>query len=264
MQWTRRSWPIVLAAAALLFAATTASGQGRQNPFTSAADTAEGERLFQRNCVLCHGGNGTGGRGPDLTRGFFRRGNSDEQLFEIVQDGLPEAGMPWQGLSDKKSWQVIAYVRSLSARNRGSVPGDPETGRELFYGLGNCGSCHMVNGTGSRQGPDLSWIGWRRAPDYLRAALLDPNDDVDPRWWRGTIVTSDGRQIEGYLIDEDQFSVRLLDEYDNLHALGKQDLSQFERTKTSKMLIYGDVFNDEQLTDIVAFLAGLWGGESDR
>ena len=263
MKPSKRSLFILLCAGiVLLLAPITAAGQATQNPFTSRADVAEGERLFQKNCVLCHGGDGTGGRGPDLTRGFYRRGNSDAQLFQIVQGGLSQAGMPWLGFSDRNSWQVIAYVRSLGARGGQQVPGDPDRGHQIFFGSGDCGTCHMVNGDGGRQGPDLSWVGWARAPDYLREAILDPNADVDPRWWTGQVVTADGTEIEGYLVDEDQFTVRMMDGNDTLHAFVKADLDLFLRMKTSAMPRAN--LSEEELTDLVAFLAGLRGGGTDQ
>ena len=258
-----RFFSIFLCGTVLLLpaAATTAAGQATQNPYTSRADVAEGERLFQRNCVLCHGGDGTGGRGPDLTRGFYRRGNSDQQLFAVIQNGLLGTGMPWTGLGDKNTWQVVSYMRALSARGGAEIPGDPVAGREIFFGAGVCTTCHMVNGEGGRQGPDLSWVGWARAPDYLREAILNPGIDVDPRWWTGVATTADGTQVEGYLVDDDLFTVRMLDANDNLHAFVKADLSSFERKKDSAMPRAN--LSDEELTDVVAFLAGLTGG-TDR
>ncbi len=259
----RRALPLCLGA--LVWALVLVSGDAvsaGQNQFTSRANVAAGQRLFQRNCVLCHGGNATGGRGPDLTRGFFRRGNSDEQLFDIVQGGLADAGMPWLGLNDRNTWQVISYLRSLNAAGGGDVPGDAEAGRALFFDQANCSTCHMVNGRGGRQGPDLSWIGWAHAPEYLRQALLEPNTDVDPRWWTGVLLTEDGRQIEGYLVSDDQFAVRVIDENDNLYAFAKSELRGFERRKATTMP-RADL-SDDELDNIIAFLAGLRGQESDR
>lgn len=251
MQWIMRSLPAFLTApAAVLLTALTVAAQ---------TDVAEGQRIFQRNCALCHGGDATGGRGPDLSRGFFRNATTDDQLVEIVQDGIEGTGMPWTGLSDRKASQVVAFIRSLSAR-AAPILGDPENGKALFFGTGTCSTCHMVNGKGGLQGPDLSWVGWRRAPDFLRTAMLDPSAAVEPRWWTAQAVTTSGSQIGGILVDEDQFTVRLLDQNDELHALRKRDLERFERTKTSKMPMFGGVLSDEQIDDIVAYLAGLRGG----
>ena len=247
----------------LLLTALPATAQVPDNPLASRADVAEGERLFLKNCALCHGGDATGGRGPDLTRGFFRNATSDDQLLAVIQDGISGTDMPWMGLSDRKAGQLVAFIRSLSSIS-GPIQGDPQNGRELFFGSATCSTCHMVNGEGSRQGPDLSWVGWRRAPDYLRAALLDPNADVEPRWWTAQATTVSGEKIGGILVDEDQFTIRVLDANDDLHALAKSDLEEFEREKGSRMPSFLGVLSEEDLDDVVAYLAGLRGGESDR
>jgi putative heme-binding domain-containing protein len=241
----------------LLLTALPAASQVLANP--SNTEIAEGGRLFLKNCALCHGGDATGGRGPDLTRGFFRHATSDDQLLGVVQNGILGTGMPWTGLSDRKAGQLVAFIRSLSG-GHGPVPGDPQKGRELFRGAGTCTTCHSVNGEGSRQGPDLSWVGWRRAPDYLRTALLDPNADVDPRWWTAQVTTVGGDAVGGILVDEDQFMVRLLDVNDDLHSLAKSELVEFERGKASKMPSFLGVLSEPDLDDIVAYLAGLRGG----
>lgn len=247
---------------ALLLAVQAAAAQTSDNPFSSSTDVAEGQRVFLKNCALCHGGDATGGRGPDLSRGLFRNASTDERLKDIVQGGIPGTGMPWTGLSDRKAWQVVAFLRSLSGREV-VLPGSAARGRTLFFGSATCSTCHMVNGEGSRQGPDLTWVGWRRAPDYLRAAVLDPSADVEPRWWTAEAVTTSGTRISGILVDEDQFTVRLMDGQDRLHALAKRDLVQFERIKASKMPSFERVLAQEDLDDILAYLTGLRGGGSN-
>jgi putative heme-binding domain-containing protein len=252
MQRTTRSFvALALASSATLLVVSPAIGQ-------STVD--DGRQIFERNCAICHGGDATGGRGPDLSRGMFRHATTDAQLTDIVQNGIEGTGMPWTGLSDQKASQVVAFIRSLSA-NRPSLPGDPENGRALFFGSGTCSTCHMVNGRGGRQGPDLSWIGWQRAPDFLRQSILDPSADVDPRWWTARAVTRSGAQIAGVLVDEDQFAVRILDGQDELHAVAKYDLESLERSKLSKMPTLGEILGEGQLDDLVAYLAGLRGGD---
>ena len=264
MQWVQRSLRAVVGAfAAALLTGLAATAQPSENPFAGAADIAEGRRIFLGNCALCHGGDATGGRGPDLSRGFFRRATTDARMFDIVQDGILGTGMPGTGLSQRKAWRVVAFIRSLSG-GEVELPGDPARGRELFFGTGTCGTSHMVRGQGGRQGPDLSWIGWQRAPDFLRSALLDPSEDVDPRWWTAVVVTESGARVGGVLVDEDQFTLRLLDGNDRLHSLAKRDLQSLERTKTSTMPSFRGVLSDEELDHVLSYLAGLRAGETDR
>src|SRR5450432_4222359 len=55
--------------------------------------TAPGQAEFERNCGICHGGDGMGGEmGPGIAN---RMANiSDQQLATILHDGRPERGMP--------------------------------------------------------------------------------------------------------------------------------------------------------------------------
>jgi putative heme-binding domain-containing protein len=230
-----------------------------QNPHGAASDIAAGEQLFLGNCSSCHGGNATGGRGPNLRRRPYRNGNDDAQVFAIIQNGLP--GMPWNGLADRSVWQIVAYLRSLSPAEV-EVAGDPAQGRDLFYGRADCALCHMVNGAGGRQGPDLSWVGWRLAPEALRVALLEPGAEVEPRWWRASASTTAGYEFEGYIIDEDQFTIRLLDGNDALRAFNKHDLARLDKQRGSLMPAFGDLLTANELTDVIAYLAGLTGTES--
>jgi putative heme-binding domain-containing protein len=167
--------------------------------------------------------------------------------------------MPGTGLSEIKASQVTAYIRSLGGGDV-DLPGNADRGRELFFGTGTCNTCHMIYGEGSRQGPDLSWIGWQRAPANLRESILDANAELDPRWWSAEVVTKTGTRVSGVLVDEDQFAVRILDERDALHSLRKRDLERFDRIKISKMPSFTGTLSDEDLDDIVVYLAGLRGG----
>src|SRR5947207_11381010 len=50
--------------------------------------------------------------------------------------------------------------------------GDPAVGKALFEHA-ECLTCHTGGRRGAKRGPDLSWIGMRRAPDSLRRSLID-------------------------------------------------------------------------------------------
>jgi hypothetical protein len=55
------------------------------NPHTTPEDVAAGGRIYRSHCIECHGRDGTGGRGPDITRGDLRYGISYAALD--VHDG---------------------------------------------------------------------------------------------------------------------------------------------------------------------------------
>ena len=231
-----------------------------ENPFTSAADLAAGKRMFRSQCTVCHGRSGRGDLGPDLTRGVLRHAPSDAALFRVIRRGLPGTDMPGLYQGEQVLWQLVAFVRSLSAAGEPvEVAGDPTAGRRIFHEQEDCSQCHGVEGRGTRGVPALGEIGWQRAPSHLRASLVDPDADVDPRWWGVRLTDADGETVTGWRLNEDRYSVRLLDTDDNLRSFEKDDLREFERLETSMMASYEDLLSDQELDDLVAYLYSLRG-----
>jgi len=243
-----------------LAGASALAGQqaAMENPYTSVEDIAAGEKTFRSYCTVCHGRTGQGDKGPDLTLGAFRNATSDAAMFTVIRYGIPGTDMPRHYMADAGIWQVAAYVRTLSAGgSTAEVAGDPAAGARIFHEQENCSQCHAVDGQGERRAPDLTDVGWRRAPDYLRASLVDPNAEVPPRWWSLRLVDGDGTTVTGWRLNEDTYSVRLLDANDNLRAFEKRDLRELERIETSPMMSYEDMLSEQELDDLVAYLYSL-------
>lgn len=92
----------------------------------NAYGIAEGQRLYSWfNCVGCHS-HGGGGMGPPLMDEAWIYGGSSPEIFASILQGR-ENGMPSfrDRLTDQQAWQLVAYVRSMSAR----VPLDARPGR---------------------------------------------------------------------------------------------------------------------------------------
>lgn len=252
-----RSWaPIILSG--LCVAALAAQDPEIRNPKTSPDDVAAGSRIYRSHCAECHSLTGEGGRGPDLTRGDFRHGSSDAALLRNIMRGIPGTEMPGIYMQDHQVWQVVAFVRSLSARP--ALPqtrGDPAAGEKLFRGKGGCAICHMINGSGGRQGPDLSDVGGRRSLDHLRTSLTDPNREVRRAWWFHAVTTTAGGKISGFRLNEDTYSIQMLDSSSNLRSLLKSDLAGVDVSRESTMPAYGGTLSDADLDDLVAYLASL-------
>ena len=114
----------------------------------------------------------------------------------------------------------------------------------------------MVNGEGGRQGPDLSRVGERRDPDELATDLTDPHEDVAPRWWTVTVTRPDGSVVEGLRMNEDTFTVRVIDQDENLWSFAKRDIS-YERNQDSTMPSYAQTLTASERDDLVAYLFSL-------
>jgi len=246
----------------LTFWGARADAQETENPFTGPVDVRIGERLFEAQCSNCHGLAGTGNPeagGPDLTTGRFRTASTDAGLFRVVREGIPGTSMIGikRNSSDQAVWQVVTYLESLNpADSLDNLPGSATAGRQLFEGKGNCGRCHIVNGSGGRLGPDLSQVGERRPQTDLRSDLTDPNAEVDPRWWTLTVTQEDGSVVQGLRMHEDSFSLRLMDEQEGLRSFSKSQIRSFERDKNSTMPAYRSLTATEQ-DDLITYLLNL-------
>jgi cytochrome c oxidase cbb3-type subunit 3 len=98
------------------------------NPYASSdAAVEEGRFLYIRmNCAYCHGFDGTGGMGPDLTDNQWRYGASDVDVFNTIFRGRAQ-GMPAWGpvLTEDQIWKLVAYVRSLGGTTASRYAGSP-------------------------------------------------------------------------------------------------------------------------------------------
>ena len=125
-------------AALLTFALAVASaGRSLRAQHETAADIQDGGRVFQNNCANCHGPDGDGIAGIDLGRGQFRRPMTDQDLVQIIRNGIPGTPMPASNFSEEQASHVVAYLRAEAAARRStSAGGDAARGRALFEGKG--------------------------------------------------------------------------------------------------------------------------------
>jgi mono/diheme cytochrome c family protein len=182
----------------LFFLALFAMAQER-NPFRSDLAAAEaGRQTFLGACSACHGANGEGGQGPNLVTGRRIGRLSDRQLFHSIKDGLPGTDMPPFRLPDEKVWQLVSYVRSMSAPAvTMRLPGDANRGAAIFSGKGGCAGCHRLRGVGGALGPDLTNIGALRTVHLLRQAVVEPNARIESGFQSITCVDANGTEIRG-------------------------------------------------------------------
>ena len=137
--------------------------------------------------------------------------------------------------------------------------GNETSGASIFAGKGACQTCHRVQGTGSRLGPDLTDVGLTRTPAQLEESLLDPAAEILPenRFYR--VVPRDGTSITGKLLNLDTFQVLLLDPKERLRGFQKSDLREHGFIDGTKMPSYGKTLSRQELADVIAYLATLKG-----
>jgi putative heme-binding domain-containing protein len=229
-------------------------------PPYAPADIAYGAKLYDAQCTTCHGANGDGVGGVDLRSGRFRNAVTDQDLRRVITGGIPGTGMLAFRFDAAELDGIVAYLRNMNSFDRSSVtPGDPVRGRVLFEGRGGCMTCHRVDGRGARVAPDLSDIGAVRSASILQRSLVDPNSQMMPINRPVRAVTRDGQVITGRRLNEDTYTVQLLDDRERLVSLSKADLREFTISTSSPMPSFRETFKSNELADLLAYLLSLKG-----
>lgn len=99
-----------------------------RNPMSEMVMTAKnrnpmvvlsGKELFLANCTPCHGPNGGGLIGPNLTDDYWLHGSTPEALLITIGNGVPERGMKsWKfDFTPRQVGLLAAYVQALRGSN---------------------------------------------------------------------------------------------------------------------------------------------------
>lgn len=224
------------------------------------ADIQFGAKIFGEQCTVCHGGTGDGVAGVDLRANRFKRSTTDGDLRRVISEGVQGTSMPSFKFDGPELTAVIAYLRNMRTFDaKSSLIGDEAKGKVVFEGKGQCGTCHRVNGKGPRVAPDLSDIGTLRTPDALMKAVLDPESEIrhSNRYVRA--VTRDGKVINGRRLNEDTYTVQVIDENEKLVSLIKANLREYGLVRRTPMPAYRDKLSSNEMADLLAYLLSLKG-----
>lgn len=98
---------------------------------TDPIEITEGKNIYITNCATCHGKEGQGGAGPNLTDDYWLHGGGIKNIFKTIKYGVPQKGMiAWETqLSPKQIQQVASYILTLKGTN---PPGAKEPQGELW------------------------------------------------------------------------------------------------------------------------------------
>lgn len=229
-----------------------------KHPFVGDPAAIEaGRALFAGGCAACHGAEGQGGRGPNLRERIYWHPVDEETLYRVIQKGVPGGGMPAAQLSEDQTWQVVAFVRSLTAPAIESpAPGNPGAGEALFWGKGGCGECHSIRGRGGKLGPDLTNAGATRPLPQLRQDILDPDASGVNGYKSVSVVLRSGATLAGVARNRTNYSLELQEANGSLHLLSMSEIQEIKLSKGSPMpKDYAQRLNKVELDDILAYLS---------
>ena len=243
--------------------ASDSSKAGGPNP-----ENVTGQRAFAANCAGCHGLDGKGGeRAPDIATPPNVRGLSPSALLQILKNGIPRKSMPsFNYLGDSALRSIASYLRTLQGNSVAArLSGNPKRGMNLFFGKGDCSSCHIIRGEGGFFASDLSEYSRGRSPEVIRDAIVSPNRDLDPRKRIVVAILPSGKKIEGIARNEDNFSIQLLVRDGTLYLLNKSELTNLSYRNESPMPAdYATRLSPAELDDLVNYLYSISKSEAKQ
>ena len=244
-----------------LLAACSLFAQHEADAKYTKTDVEIGNRLYIANCIYCHGPEGDQIAGIDFTHAKFPRARTDDDVVKILRNGIPGTGMPAQTMDEPQLRTIVAYLRSLPATAGQTLPAsaDAARGKSLFEGKGQCTNCHRAQGVGSYFGPPLTDIGMQRRVVELEQSLSDPNGVIMPQNRLFRVVTTDGTTLTGRILNQDTFTVQLIDSKERLLSFQRSSLKEFSPINTSPMPSYKDRLSAGERSDLVAYLLSLKG-----
>ena len=120
-------WIIIVGCLFSLFSFGPALGQAQTVPKKSPELLAQGKKLYDQNCVTCHGPKGDG-KGPvgvllkppsrdfnmPLTQWVHSKGDL-KKVFDVISKGVPNTGMvSWAYLPEQDRWALVYYVEEFA------------------------------------------------------------------------------------------------------------------------------------------------------
>jgi mono/diheme cytochrome c family protein len=150
---------------------------------------SRGQKIYQAQCVSCHGTEGEGGVGPALNNRTVLKNTQDEVFFSIIRSGVPGTQMPaWSidfggPLTDEDVRDTVAFIRAWEPNAPEILPVviEPSAERGALLFAGTCAVCHGENGAGTAEAPAIN--------DPARLASFDNE------WYRSVI--KNGRPAKG-------------------------------------------------------------------
>jgi cytochrome c oxidase cbb3-type subunit III len=212
-----------------------------ERPAAAPEQVARGQQIFRSNCSFCHGSDARGGEtGPNLVRDVVvLRDQGGELITPIVQNGIPDRGMPKLALSAGDIADIAAWLHSQPLSDRGApstldiLVGDAKQGGAYFNAAGRCAQCHSTTG-------DLAGIGGKYDPKTIQNLIVSGGGGGRRRRSAGgeggggappvkvapttvTVTLPSGRRVQGELDHITDFIVALRDSNGTYWSFARHD-----------------------------------------
>ncbi|MCY2936892.1 MAG: GDSL-type esterase/lipase family protein [Planctomycetota bacterium] len=185
--------------------------------------------------------------------------------------GNPEQARILDGLlaADKRVAGMIPHLQVLLGKDQqpeeakskamqaivDTKGGEISKGRAVF--LRNCTACHKATNEGSEFGPILDKVASRLTPYKLVESMINPNAEVDKKYYATVLSTSDGKTINGLLLSETKDEVVIFDGKQK-RTIKTADIEEKQMLKQSSMPEgLAGAMSPGEFLDLMAFLGSL-------
>jgi ubiquinol-cytochrome c reductase cytochrome b subunit len=178
--WTGLTTAAIMSTPKNLEADETAPGtEGLQAWQQLSPEELQGLAYFRKeNCKACHPGGGKRGIGPDLTQMPSPHRNAAWMIphFKQPAEVVPGSSMPPVQLDNAALNALSSFVLKLTPQNEEALRTTPDfvVQGAVIYQANHCGTCHQINGAGTKLGPPLNGVAQRRDRAWLEKHFADP------------------------------------------------------------------------------------------
>lgn len=147
-----------------------------------------------------------------------------------------------------------AYV-DFTKRN----DGDPSRGKELFHSAKTaCATCHSIDGTSSKAGPDLSFVGDKFPRRELIRSTLEPSTAIAVGYGTTTVELKSGDEVQGIIKQATDTVVELMTTDGTKVRLPTSRIKE-QRGSTVSLMPEGVEagMSTREFTDLIDYLVGL-------
>src|SRR5262249_13074506 len=135
-------------------------------------------------------------------RGIYALGRSDDTLAAVLSRA---AGIETETKPLDKA-EMDALAAEVAAK------GNADRGEAIFRRAElSCTKCHALSGAGGGVGPELSALGLSSPVDSVVYSILIPDQSIKEEYQTRTVLTDDGRVLQGIVVEEDDKKLVLRD-----------------------------------------------------
>jgi len=161
---------------------------------------------------------------------------------------------PWQrALANSVSTDRQDVIRTFQPALQ--LTGNAGAGSQLFRK--KCLSCHKVGKDGKEVGPNLAAI-TNKSSEAIFQSILDPNAAVDPKYLRYSLLSLDGRVMQGMLGPETSSSITLIDVEGKEHKVLRRDIDTLRSSDQSLMPVgLEEEINPQDLANLISYVQSI-------